>query len=75
MKESFDEFQLFFSDLNEEAQKQILEFYNITDPCEARLDVSSLTILEKTDEGDRPFTPEENKKFVQDVAENVCRQK
>lgn len=47
MREFQGDLSIFFSDLNEEAQKQVLEFYNLTDPCEANLDSVPIAILEE----------------------------
>ena len=42
--------EIYFSDLNKEAQAEILEFYDIVSPEEANLDIAPLFILESVDE-------------------------
>ena len=44
--------ELYFSDLNEEAQKELLKTANISDPKEANWDVFPITILEFEIEGE-----------------------
>ena len=39
-------FEIYFSDLNEEAQKELLQLANITDPCEMNWDIIPLTTIE-----------------------------
>ena len=41
--------KIYFGDLNEEAQKELLEFYGIASPEELNLDVVPLIELEKAD--------------------------
>lgn len=47
------ELSLYFSDLTEKAQKEVLEFYGLTDPCEANLDAVPITVLMKEDVEDQ----------------------
>lgn len=39
-------FEIYFDDLNEKAQKELLQLANITDPCEMNWDVIPLTTIE-----------------------------
>ena len=40
------EFSIYFSDLNEEAQEELLEFYEIESPEEMNWDVVPISVIE-----------------------------
>jgi hypothetical protein len=42
-----------FDDLNENAQKEVLELYGYDSPAEGNLDVVPLFVLEQPDDADR----------------------
>jgi len=39
-------FELYFRDLNEDAQQRLLEFYGLQSPEEGNLDITPIAILE-----------------------------
>jgi hypothetical protein len=45
--------EIFFDDLNEEAQQKLLEYYHIHSPEEMNFEVVPLFLLERGDSGDR----------------------
>lgn len=47
MNESFDEIAIYFSDLSEEAQKELLKHFGITDPVERNWDENPIAVIYK----------------------------
>lgn len=45
-----EEFTIMYEDLNENVQKELLEFYGIASPAEMNWDIVPLCILEKSEE-------------------------
>lgn len=51
-----NEFEIYFSDLNEDAQKQLMEQYHITNPSEANWDIDLIPLATL----EIPFNENEN---------------
>lgn len=45
-------FEIYFGDLNEDAQKRYLEFEGVGDPAELNAEYSPICILERSDDDD-----------------------
>lgn len=43
-------FEIYFSDLNEEAQRRYLEFEGVEDPAELNAEYSPVSVLERSDD-------------------------
>jgi hypothetical protein len=46
-------FEIYFADLNDEAQKRYLEFEGVDDPSELNAEYSPISVLERDDDEDR----------------------
>jgi hypothetical protein len=45
-------FEIYFSDLNEEAQRKYLEFQGVEDPAELNAEYSPICVLERSDDNE-----------------------
>jgi len=47
-----ESFEIYYSNLNKETQKDLLEFYNMKDESEGNFELTPLCIIDKSNEGE-----------------------